>query len=222
MAHNYKLYTEACMLGDRLRQLREERSLAQADLGKLLSVSGAAYGAYERGERDPSTETLGLLADFYDCSVDYILGLTNVRKKSIRIDDKNAVPVPVIGVIRAGTPVLAAENIEGYVLVTPEEAQDGEDYFYLRVSGDSMANAGIHDGYLVYVRRQPDVDNRDIAVVIVDGENATLKRIIKTPDGVILQPESNNPKHVPVFFKSMTDDFKIIGKVLHVKFQVGQ
>ncbi len=216
MMCNSQLYTTAYMLKDRLKELREERGLSQQDVGDVVNLTHAAYGYYERGDRDPSTETLAKLADFYDCSVDYILGLTNVRKKSIRIDEKNAVPIPVLGVIRAGTPILASENIEGYVAVTPREAADG-DYFYLRVTGDSMNNAGIKEGYLVYVRRQDDVDHRDIAVVIINGDDATLKRIIKTESGIYLQPESSNPAHLPMFFTGGKGDFHIIGKVLHWK-----
>lgn len=206
------------MLAERLKTLREERGLTQADLGELLHLSSTAYGYYERGERDPSTETLQALADFYNCSVDYLLGLTDVRKRSVRVGAGNSVPVPILGVIRAGTPVLASENIEGYVLVSPDEAANG-DYFYLRVAGDSMANARIREGDLVYVRRQSEVDSRDIAVVMMGNEDATVKRLIRTDDGIILQPESPNAKHVPAFFPRGRGDFRIIGKVLHVKFK---
>jgi repressor LexA len=82
-----------------------------------------------------------------------------------------------------------------------------------------MANARISDGDLVYVRKQDDVDSRDIAVVMVNGEDATIKRVIKMDDGVILQPESSNSAHLPLLFRR-SDDFKIIGKVMHVKFKV--
>jgi repressor LexA len=207
------------LLKDRLRQLREERDLSQRDVAEMLHISVAAYGFYEQGRRDPGTEALNTLANFYGCSVDYLLGLTNVRERSIRISEQNSVPVPLIGVIRAGVPIMASENIEGYVLVSPEEARNGQ-YFYLRVSGDSMNNARIFDGDLVYVRQQKDVDTRDIAVVIVDGENATVKRVIKSDDGIILQPESTNPTHVPQYFKSNDPELRIVGKVMHVKFKV--
>lgn len=208
------------MLAERLRQLREERGFSQESVAKRINISRAAYGFYEAGKRDIGTVALQTLADLYDCSVDYILGITDVRKRSLRVNATNCVPIPVVGVIRAGTPVLATENTEGYVLVTREEAENG-DFFYLRVAGDSMTNARIADGDLVYVRQQNDVDNRDIAVVMVDGENATIKRVLKTADGIILQPESPNTAHIPLFYHRGEGDFKIIGKVLHVKFKVG-
>lgn len=208
------------MLKERLKQLREERGLSQAKVGMYLHLTTAAYGYYEQGVRNPHTEVLEKLADLYDCSVDYLLGLTNVRKRSVRVGESNSVPIPVLGVIRAGMPVLAAENTEGYILVTREEAANGE-YFYLRVTGDSMTNANIREGYLVFVRKQSDVDNRDIAIVMVNGEDATIKRVLKTDDGIILQPESSNPAHVPQFFRK-GDDFRIIGKVIHVKFEVSK
>lgn len=206
------------LLKDRLRQLRQEHNLTQSDVARNLHMSASAYGYYEQGIRDPSTESLQILSQLYSCSVDYLLGLTNVQKQSVSITANNTVPIPVLGNIKAGVPVLASENIETYALVTPEEARNGE-YFYLRVSGDSMANARICDGDLVYVRRQEDVDSRDIAVVMVDAENATIKRVIKTDDGVILQPESSNPQHVPLYFRR-GGDFRIIGKVIHVKFSI--
>lgn len=129
------------------------------------------------------------------------------------IDVGNLVRIPIYGVIRAGEPIYATENIEGYDYVPEHEAKHG-DYFYLRVTGDSMIGSRIHPGDLVYVRKQSDVDNGDIAVVL-NGEDATLKRVFKTDGKIILQPD--NPKYQPKVFTR--GDIKILGKVLHVKFK---
>jgi repressor LexA len=100
--------------------------------------------------------------------------------------------VPVLGVIRAGCPALAEEHITGYV---GAEVSDPEACFYLRVSGDSMINAGIRSGDLVLIRRQCTAENGQIVACMVDGEDATLKRFRRQGDMVILQPE--NPDYEP-------------------------
>ena len=135
--------------------------------------------------------------------------------------DRNAEPIkiPVVGCINAGMPVYAAENIEGYESVLMEDVGLGDEFFYLRVSGNSMINARIRNGDLVFVRKQDDVESGEIAVVMVDDETATLKRVIKKQDLIILQPE--NPEYSPLIFSSgERSRVRILGKVVHVKFKV--
>lgn len=130
------------------------------------------------------------------------------------------IKVPILGTIRAGQAILAIENIEGYELVQESEARNGE-YFYLRVTGDSMIGARIYDGDLVFVKKQSDVDHGDIAVVLINGDEATLKRVLKTDNSIILQPE--NPKYIPMVFsqKDIESNYvQILGKVIHVKFNI--
>ena len=123
--------------------------------------------------------------------------------------------VPILGTIRAGEPIYAAENIEGYELVPADDLRGGE-YFFLRVKGDSMIGARIQDGDLVLVRRQEDVDDGDIAVILVGPEEATLKRLYRTDGKWILQPA--NPNYKPLVIDKV--DVKIIGKVVRVQFEV--
>jgi len=132
---------------------------------------------------------------------------------------QSTVPIPVIGAVHAGAPALAVETIESYEYVDKSEISPSHEYFYLRVEGNSMCNARICDGDLVFVRRQDDVENGDIAVVIIDNEDATLKRIHKKNNAIILQPE--NPAYTPMVFASNElSRLRIIGKVLHVKFRL--
>ena len=100
--------------------------------------------------------------------------------------------VPILGCIRAGAATLAVEDIEGYATT---DVVDHEECFYLRVTGDSMINAGIKGGDLVLLRRQPTAENGQIVACIVDGEEATLKRFRQQQGMVILQPE--NPAYEP-------------------------
>lgn len=96
--------------------------------------------------------------------------------------------VPIIGRIAAGVPITAEENREGYVTIDRDMFGESE-LFTLRVNGDSMIGAGIHDGDLVIIRQQPLVENGEIAAVIIDGE-ATLKRFIRTHDHIVLRAEN--------------------------------
>ncbi len=122
------------------------------------------------------------------------------------IDQKrrNAVSVPIVGNVAAGTPILAEQNIEDHVLLSPELAKDG--YFLLRVRGDSMINAGIFDGDLVLVRPQHEASNGSIVVALVDGD-ATVKRFERNNGHVKLIAE--NPAYEPI----VTTNVSLVGVV---------
>ena len=132
---------------------------------------------------------------------------------------RHSVRIPILGAVHAGMPALAVENIEGYETVDASEVSACHEYFYLRVQGDSMINARIYPNDLVFVRKQDDVESGDIAVVIIDNETATLKRVLKKEGLLILQAE--NPAYAPmVFTPAELPRLHIIGKVLHVKFKL--
>ena len=118
-------------------------------------------------------------------------------------------PMPVIGTIACGTPILAEQNIEEYVNVPEGVNAD----FSLRCKGDSMIEARIFDGDLVFIRAQPDVENGEIAAVMVDDDTATLKRVVKQSGQLILMPA--NSTYVPTFFTgSDMTRVRIIGKAI--------
>ena len=112
---------------------------------------------------------------------------------------RNAVSVPIVGHVAAGTPILAEQNIEEHVLLSSELAKDG--YFMLRVRGDSMVNAGILDGDLVLVRPQQEAPNGSIVVALLEGE-ATVKRIERSNGHIKLIAE--NPAYQPIVTSSVT------------------
>ena len=122
---------------------------------------------------------------------------------------KKIVPTPIVGSVRAGEPVLADERIET-VLPLPAELIGNQVSFILTVRGDSMINAGIHEGDLLIVAQQNTAINGDIVVALVDGEDATVKRFYKEADHVRLQPENDNMDPIIV------NDCKILGKVFGV------
>jgi repressor LexA len=119
--------------------------------------------------------------------------------------------LPVVGTISCGNGVVAYEDIEGYE-DTPSSWLNGGDYFYLKAKGDSMINARIYEGDLLLIRIQEEVENGEIAAVLVDGE-AVLKRVYNTGDQLILQSE--NPKYQPIVVDG-NKDVKVIGRLKKV------
>jgi repressor LexA len=130
-------------------------------------------------------------------------------KKTLR----DIVEVPVLGKVAAGQPILAVENIEGYVAIDKIWAR-GENIFALKVQGDSMVNAGIYDDDFVIVKQQPTAENGQIVVALIDDE-ATVKRFFKSGNSVTLKSE--NPRIKPfVYQESDAKNISIVGKVIGV------
>ena len=123
-----------------------------------------------------------------------------------------SVSLPIVGTVRAGHLAPAIEDIQGYFSVDPM-AVKGSDCFFLRVSGESMINAGIFDGDLALVRPQPTADNRDTVVAMVDGE-VTLKEFYREKDHIRLQPA--NPNMGPIIIRPEDGEVSIVGKVIGV------
>ena len=113
-------------------------------------------------------------------------------------------------------PLLAEDNIEGYHETPMEDITTGEVYFWLRARGDSMINIGIHEGDLLLIRQQSDVDSGDIAVVAINGDDATLKRVIKKENAIVLQPE--NPAYeMRIFVGQEMEDVQIRGRLMKLE-----
>lgn len=126
--------------------------------------------------------------------------------------------VPVLGRITAGEPILATENIEDYIQIPNLWNLNEGEVFVLNVKGDSMIGSRIHDGDKVVVKIQPEVENGQIAVVNVNGNDATLKKVKKINGQTILYPD--NPKYDPIFITN--ENARIIGKVIQVMFEPGK
>lgn len=196
---------------NRLKELRVANGYkTQADLAKTIFVNQTAVSQWERGVTTPSPDMLVKLANLYGVTVDYIL---NNRDDTIPNDLRR---VPVLGEVAAGLPMMAEENIVDYEEIDPAMATSGE-LFGLRIKGSSM-EPRIKEGDVVIVRKQEDVDTGDVAVVLVNGDSATVKRIKKETSGITLIP--NNPAYDPKYYSN--EDIqrlpvKIIGKVLELR-----
>ena len=198
---------------DRLRALRTGRGLSQMDFAKQIRISKSSVNMYERGEREPSFETLEAIADYFNVDMDYLLGKSDMVRKAQSIPS-NIIPmpefrkIPLIGSIACGAPILAEEHIEEYIDIPRHIHAD----FALTCRGDSMINARIFDGDMVYIRQQDTVENGEIAAVLIDGE-ATLKRVQLFDDHISLEPE--NPQYRPlVYWGEEMNAIRILGKAV--------
>jgi repressor LexA len=193
---------------DRLRELMNENNETTRSIADIVHLSHSTISRYLKGKISPKVPTIEKLANHFDVNPVWLLGY-NVPKYVEGEKIKGFKEIPILGSIAAGQPVFAEENIKEYAKVPSEKVKNGQ-YFYLEVSGDSMIGAGIYEEDLVLVRKQDDVENKEIAVVMVNAHDATLKRVFKQNGNVILQPE--NPKYDPIIIKS--EDARIIGKVV--------
>lgn len=207
-------------IGEQIKKYRKLQGLTQKQLSKLMNRSNALIGFWETNDREPSNDDLVKLSKILNVDVNILLGnppsFSNAETYST---DLEQVLRPILGVVKAGYDLYCEENIEGYKPVDKKKAA-GAECFWLRVSGNSMNSVGIFDGALVLVKKVP-VENRQIGVVRVNGDEATIKQIIFNEDTVVLQPRSTDPTIEPLILKK--EDFdnnyaEIIGKVIDVSF----
>ena len=131
------------------------------------------------------------------------------RNRAIRLNASRSTLVPLVGTVTAGKPITAIEDIAGYISFVPNKNYSGQ-LFALKVRGDSMINAAILDGDMVIAEQMPVVANGEIAVCLVDGDSATVKRFYKENGGYRLQPENDTME--PIY----SDNVAILGKVVAV------
>ena len=198
-------------LQTRLKELRKELNYTQKDMSKLLNITDRAYGFYEQGRSLPNSEMLDKIAGIFSVSVDYLLGNDDVRLKN-EIKIENVVKLPVLGSVRAGTGGWAIEEVIGHEYAFNLNT-DTSDYYYLKVKGDSM-EPRISEGDLALVKKQSDVESGDLAIVLINGDEGVIKKVIKRDD--CLELHSFNAYYpVRVFSGQALQDVKIIGKVIN-------
>ena len=177
-----------------IKHLRTERGITQEQLAAMLKVSRSTIGMYETGNREPDFETCEAIADIFNVDMDYLMGRSTVERKNpvtptaIIPPGFSPIPeldtLPIVGRIACGTPILAEQNIDGAACVPARWRAN----FVLICKGDSMTPK-IHDGDLVAIRKQPEVENGEVAAVRI-GEEATLKRVYRHENMLELRPEN--------------------------------
>lgn len=194
-----------------LKSLRADRGWKQQDVASQLGIDRTTYAKYESGASEPNFDMLIKLTELFDVPTDYLLGKTNMKTKH------GGLMIPVLGDVAAGIPIEAIENIVDYEEIDAATASTGE-FFGLRIKGDSM-EPRIREGDVVIVRKQSTADTGDTAVVLVNGDSATVKRIKKEPDGDLwLIP--NNPAYDTKHYtpdEIRTLPVTIIGKVVELR-----
>lgn len=201
-------------IGLRIKKRRLEKGLSQDEVAEKINTTKQTIYKYETGiiTNIPASK-IESLANILDTTPAYLMGWTDSADFDISsIPGINPLPKmvkkPRLGTIACGEPILAVENIEDYDDVPDDINCD----FTLICKGDSMINARINDGDIVYIRKQEQVDNGEIAAVLIDNE-ATLKRVYVYSNKVVLQPE--NPKYEPfVYVGEEMNEIRIIGKAV--------
>lgn len=191
-----------------LKELRNKKGVSQQVVSEMIGITRAAYTNIENEKREPDFQTLLKLADYYNVSTDEILERKQINSKGLW--------VPVLGYVHAGVPLEAIDEILDYEEITSEMAAQGE-HFGLTIIGDSM-EPRFEQGDVVIVRKQSDIDSGDIAVVLVDGLNATVKKIIKIGTSLMLMPLNNS--YEPKIYDQediKTLPVEIIGKVVELR-----
>mgnify|MGYP002521032947 CR=1 FL=1 len=198
-------------LGKYLNKIRIDRDISLREVYKRTGITFSHLSMIENGKRNVTPALLKNLAQLYNIDyidlyekagyIDLIKNDNNSLLKKIGAiplsQNPNIVKIPILGTVKAGYDYLAQENIIGNIDVETSLVGDGSEYFALRVKGDSMSPIFI-EGDTVIIRKQNDCENNEIAIVIVNGDEGTIKKVRKTEQGIILQPL--NPAYTPMIF----------------------
>lgn len=194
-------------LGSNIREQRRRQKLTLAKLADQVGLSRQTLSRYENG----------IIANIPHENIERLaqaLGTTPSELMGWRAEISAYQPsrrIPILGRISAGLPLYADEQVEGSVFT---DLNGATEYFALRVKGDSMDAAHIFDGNILIVRKQEVVENGEIAVVMIDDNDATVKRFYRHGETITLMPQSTNPAHLPQIYDAANTRVRVIGKVI--------
>lgn len=187
-------------VGEKIKLEMKRQNVTQNKLAKAAKISQSGLSSIVSGQVSPREDTLRAIADALGCSFSELLG--EQENTSFPFIPIQARSVPIVGTIACGTPITAEQNIDGYADLPEGVRAD----FALRCRGDSMYPT-FNDGDIVLLRQQPDVEDGQIAAVLINGE-ATLKHVYHEPDGLLLV--ADNPAFAPIHVKPTADDYSAI------------
>lgn len=198
-------------------RLCAEKGISGSKMCDDLGMSRSTLTELRKGRaKTLKLEKASKIADYFGVSVDYLLGNESVSDGPPAPSRPGSKWIPVLGRVAAGTPIEAVEDILDYEEIDAKTAASGE-HFALQIKGQSM-EPRIKDGDVVIVRKQDGCDSGDVAVVLVNGDEATVKRIKKEPAGIMLIP--SNPSYEPKFYSNdeiLSLPVRIIGKVIELR-----
>ncbi|ASA22049.1 LexA family protein [Paenibacillus donghaensis] len=199
------------VVGRNIKKYRDIRNYSLQILAEKVGITKKTVQRYENGEHKFDMDRLKDLATALDVTVNQLTEGAYTYTGN-EIQDSEYISLPVVGKISCGNGQLAYESIEGYE-TTPRSWINGGEYFYLRAKGDSMNGARIFEGDLLLIRKQEEVEDGEIAAVLIDDE-AVLKKVYVQNNTLILQ--STNPNYPPIIFTGDNSNIRIIGKLKKV------
>ncbi|KAF3306002.1 helix-turn-helix domain-containing protein [Carnobacterium sp. PL17GRE32] len=195
-------------LKDKIKHLRKQNNLTQDDLAKRLGVAKTTVSTWERGGNRPLMDKIVVMSDMFNVPISYFFDEPT--------EDIEIVNIPLLGAISCGDPITAIENVDEYQKEIKNQLPTGN-LFYLKAQGNSMYPT-IPDGAMVMVREQVDVENGEIAAVLINGdEEATIKRVRRINDHILLEPENKEYNSLII---DKRNPARIIGKVVRVKYDL--
>lgn len=195
------------IISKNLKKLLSDNNMEQKALAKIAGVSESAAGKWILGKSTPRMGAIQKISDHFGIPKSYIL---NENPSNLESVTPRTMRIPVLGKIACGDPILAQENIEEYIYRSPDNIPKGT-LFALVAKGDSMEPT-IPDGAYVIIREQSDCESGDIVAVLVNGDSeATLKRLKRQGDTIMLLPE--NPRYEP-YIVDHAHNARIIGKAI--------
>ena len=190
-------------VGTKIKTLRKEHKYTQESLAKKLGVAPTAVSAWERDANKPLMDKIMMMADIFNVPFTHFFDVEEYN-------NSEEIHIPLYGNVSCGEGLVIYETPLEYI-ATPEEWLKSGDYFYVRACGDSMTGARIFDGDILFMRKQDEVENGEIAAVCIEDE-IVLKRIFRSNGNFILQSE--NQKYPPRIFNPNTDrNIRIIGRL---------
>jgi len=203
------------ILAKNIRHYMELNNKTRNEMCEALGVKYTTFTDWVNAKTYPRMERIEQIASYFGIGKAELLE-ERLPNGAIPYQKRPTLPIPIVGAVSCGMPLLAEDNIEGYIDTPSQDVTTGEIYFWLRARGDSMMNVGIHEGDMLLIRQQHDVDSGDIAVVSIDGDDATLKRIIKKENAIILQPE--NPAYeTKIFVGQEMETVHIRGRLMKLE-----
>lgn len=202
----------------RLRELREENNLTQEAIALLLNLTKANISKYELGKLQPNIETLKVLSNYFNVSIDYLLGITNIKKMECNYFSK----IPIFQINKEHQSIFVAENIGGYEYFDKSE-ELSKDYFYFKMNDNSMSNARIFKDDLVCIYKQNYIENNKLMLVHIKNMGVTLRRLIKCENNLIILAQNHKYDSIVLSEENLEEDsFKVIGKAIYVKFYISE
>ena len=171
------------MYGSAIKKLRLKNKITQVELANVLNVKQSTIAMWETDKREPDLETIKKISSIFNVTPNDMLGVFHVVQEQKR----SAIRIPVLGKIPAGVPIDAIEDIIDFEEVPAHWGKGGKEYFALQLDGDSMYPKYIN-GDVVIFQKADDCDSGIDCAVIVNGFEATFKKLIKQPNGIVLQP----------------------------------